>query len=586
MENKVWWQQEEVWKKVFKASMVVLLIAVAFACHRVISTNRSSANLLSDSTRIANGIVGQRLKIDTAQIPWSTALSAAAIDNKVTINKLYQLHHQNDMETYWLGRKGPTKYYYELVRVFKSADELGLQSSLYDLRYIEQELKKIYGGERDDLAIVALDFQISEKFFQFGSHLTDGRIKRAGFGKSLWKIEPMPDVHKDVMALTEVKKPEHLWKAIEQLKPQNEQYARLEKAYQYYLELDRKTSRSFRKISINRKIKPNDRHEAIPSIRRRVALHDPETSEPSADSLATDSLLYDTRLTDAIKNFQLRHGLTPDGVIGGKTVMFLNQSFRDKAALIAVNMERLRWTHETLSENYIVVNIPEYALRVYDNNKESLKLKVVVGDPETPTPVFSDVLEHIVFSPTWTIPKSIIEEEVIPRLQEDPDYYTDSNYTFMKKDDKSEVDPLDEKWDEEVDPNEYVIVQKPGSDNALGRVKFVMPNNLNIYLHDTPQKRLFNLNYRAFSHGCIRVHEPVQLAKHLLRDNDKWDDRKMQEAMDQEEPKTVMLKKHYVVHLQYQTAWVDDDGVVHFRDDIYGHDKHQLKQLYAAPSNT
>ncbi len=257
-------------------------------------------------------------------------------------------------------------------------------------------------------------------------------------------------------------------------------------------------------------------------IRKKLFLTDLTPYALPTDTLtgATDSLYYDALLAEGVKKFQARHGLTPDGVIGDRTLKFLDQSIQAKAAVIAINMERLRWMPRMEDDHYIEVNIPEYMLRAYDNKKEGMSMKVIVGAVDKPTPVFTELLEHLIFSPTWTVPTSIIKEEIIPRLQRDSAYYSGKNYQFYRN--NAEIDPSAENWKTEVNPYAYRIVQMPGADNSLGKVKFVMPNSMNVYLHDTPNHRLFAKDYRALSHGCIRLSDPSAFAAYLLKDQRGW----------------------------------------------------------------
>ncbi len=290
-----------------------------------------------------------------------------------------------------------------------------------------------------------------------------------------------------------------------------------------------------------------------------------------------DSLRYDEALVSAVKWFQLRHGLEPDGIIGAGTLKFINQSFKEKADIIALNLERMRWLPESFGDNYIRVNLPEYKMRVFEDQKFALEMKVIVGAVDTPTPVFGDTLQHIVFSPTWSVPTSIIKNEIIPRLQRDSSYYSSKNYVFYKG--GVQIDPTLELWDQDINPYSLSVVQQPGPDNSLGLVKFGMRNKMSIYLHDTPSQRLFNKSYRALSHGCVRLDEPAELAAFLLKDQRGWSEEAVQKAMHRETSTTMFIKKSYRVQLDYFTAWVDENGQVNFREDIYGHDKYQLAQL-------
>jgi L,D-transpeptidase YcbB len=577
-----WWKQPEKRKALLKKSLWALIpLLLLFACLQIYKHQRSHRYLASDSTSIARGKVSEPMLIDTTSTLLSTrevsGFVKAASMKKLVAKKIKLFYEQNDLKTKWLGKKSPTKEYYGLVKLLKEAPKHALSTEEYDLKEIEQSLREIYEEDGDRDLLPELDMQISERYFLFTTHLKDGRTKPTGHGKALWKATAKQEMHEDVAALLKVSGTDFN-EVIKKIQPPSEQYSLLVTAYNKFLELDQVYKGEFRKIIIKRKIKPGEKNDVIPLIRKRISLFQPrEFQIPSDTSGAPDSLLYDSELVLGMKDFQQRHGLEPTGIIGGKTVMFLNKSFKERAATIAINMERERWKPRDLNERYIVVNIPDFMLHAFKNGKEELSMKVVVGAPEKPTPVFTDMLEYIIFSPTWNVPTSIIEEEIIPRMQEDPDYYSERNYTFYRN--HAEIDPLDEDWDEDVDPKELTIVQQPGTDNALGLVKFVMPNHLNIYLHDTPQQRLFKKQWRAFSHGCIRLDEPEQFAEYLLDDKSKWNRKRIEEAMHAGESETVKLKNFHQVFIDYQTAWVGDDGEVNFRDDVYGHDHAQLKAL-------
>jgi L,D-transpeptidase YcbB len=497
------------------------------------------------------------------------------IEDKVT-----QFYKANGYQTKWLTENMPGYLFNTLNDLIHHASDFGLQPDDYAINLIEEKMSAIYGNNpiiNED--VIALDIQISQMFFLFSTHLREGKVRNltAG-GKAIWIREQKQYIINDVQLLLEANEAEQLIGITKILQPANRQYASLQKALVQYRAAE-KINAPLIIITSKEKIKPNDKNAAIPSIRRRLALAELEEVNITVDScLQTDSLLYDQALFISIKNFQNKHGLEPDGIIGEKTVRFLNQSVKEKADIIALNMERIKWQPDTYGDNYVIVNIPEYKLRLYQNQKKEFEMKVIVGSPDKPTPVFRDALEYIVFSPTWTVPTSILKEEVIPHLVRDSLHYADKNYLFYKN--ETMIDPSTEAWSSEnVNPYQYRVVQQPGPDNALGLVKFIMPNHMNVYLHDTPNHSLFSKSYRALSHGCIRLSEPAKFAELLLKNQKGWDAEAIDTAMHSVDPYTLLLKKHCEVQLEYRTAWVDENGEVNFREDIYGHDKTQLKQL-------
>jgi murein L,D-transpeptidase YcbB/YkuD len=268
-------------------------------------------------------------------------------------------------------------------------------------------------------------------------------------------------------------------------------------------------------------------------------------------------------LQQSLQGAQKRMGLTADGVAGPKTMAALNVTVTDRIEQVLVNMERMRWMPKEATGRRLVANIPEFRLHVMDGNKQLFEMKIVVGKSAHKTVVFNDQLKHIVFSPYWNVPQSIVRNEILPALKKDPNYLRRNN---MEKTGSSGGIP--------------VIRQKPGADNALGRVKFLFPNSYAIYFHDTPAKSLFDRTERAFSHGCIRLEEPKKLAAYLLQHRNEWTDSRINDAMYSGNEKWVTLKEPVPVVITYFTAWVDEDGVLHYRDDIYGHDKVLADKLF------
>ncbi len=228
-----------------------------------------------------------------------------------------------------------------------------------------------------------------------------------------------------------------------------------------------------------------------------------------------------------------------------------------------INLERMRWIPQQPPGNLLLVNIPEFRLHVFDSGKKQFSMNVVVGKEGHNTVIFTDQLKYVVFSPYWNVPSSIVKNEILPSMRRNSNYLARNN---MEQTGTSNGLP--------------VIRQKPGGSNALGRVKFIFPNSYNIYFHDTPAKSLFNESSRAFSHGCIRLGEPAKLAEYLLRDQPEWTPEKIKEAMNASKENWVTLKKPVPVFISYFTAWVDSDGLLNFRTDIYGHDKEIAAHLF------
>jgi murein L,D-transpeptidase YcbB/YkuD len=241
---------------------------------------------------------------------------------------------------------------------------------------------------------------------------------------------------------------------------------------------------------------------------------------------------------------------------------------------IEMNLERWRWVPRDLGERHILINVPSYQMQVIEGTTPVLAMRVIVGAPDTPTPLFSDQMTYVVFSPYWNIPEKILREETLPKLAEDPDYLSRNNIEVVGTSGEV-VDPSDVDWNDTEASGGFRFRQTPGPENALGLVKFIFPNNFSVYLHDTPTDALFHKEKRTLSHGCIRVEKPVALAEYVLRDKAQWTPERIRAAMDSQEERSVRLKEPIPVHIGYWTAWVEADGSVSFVDDPYGLDRKQ-----------
>ena len=282
------------------------------------------------------------------------------------------------------------------------------------------------------------------------------------------------------------------------------------------------------------------------------------TGEMSADS--TD--IYDTQLQTAIINFQTSLGLTTDGIITEALVKEMNVPAVKRIEQILINMDRMRWMPEAEGD-LLLVNIPEFKLQVFEGKKKAFSMNVVVGKEGHNTMMFKGDLSQIVFSPYWNVTPDIIKEEIMPAMARNPHYLAKHNMEITG-----------------TSGGIPVIRQLPGEENSLGKVKFLFPNSFNIYFHDTPAKSLFSKDKRAYSHGCIRLSDPTKLAEYLLRSKPEWTADKIAEAMNSGVEKFVSLKKSVPVIITYYTAWVDENGLLNFRDDIYGHDALLQKRMF------
>jgi murein L,D-transpeptidase YcbB/YkuD len=332
-------------------------------------------------------------------------------------------------------------------------------------------------------------------------------------------------------------------KNIRSYEPVNRQYGLLRKFLVEYNKIHQSGGWKEVKLS-SKKLEKGDSAAAVASIKRRLHL--------VGDYLPDDTThKFDDSLLVAVKRFQVRFGLSTDGVIGGNTLRRMNESLDQRIRQILVNMERIKWMPAEPHGDYILVNIPAFKLFVFEQGKMNFSMNVVVGSQQHHTVIFTGKLKHVVFSPYWNVPNGIMKNEILPAIKRDPNYLAKHDMEWYNG----------------------RIRQKPGPRNSLGLVKFLFPNNYNIYLHDTPSKSLFNETRRAFSHGCIRISEPQKMAEWILPDDANWTSDKIVSAMHAGKEKWVGVSKDVNVFIGYFTAWVDGQGQLNFRDDVYGHDK-------------
>jgi len=336
-------------------------------------------------------------------------------------------------------------------------------------------------------------------------------------------------------------------------KPLNKHYYLLQQKLFRYKDIER--NGGWGTITTTSTIKPGSKNNLIIAVKKRL-------QSTGFYSAVDTSDFYNNELLNAVKKAETGFGLTANGIIDKALIKQLNIPVGDRIKQMLINLERMKWMPE-LSSNYLFANIPEYRLHVMENRKEVLAMNIVVGKAANRTVIFSDQLKYVVFSPYWNIPRSIVRNEIYPAMQRSSSYIRRNN---MEVTGYSNGLPI--------------VRQKPGNSNALGHVKFIFPNSYNIYFHDTPSRSLFSKQQRAFSHGCIRLQEPFDLAVYLLRNQPEWTNEKIKAAMNSSKEKWVALSKTVPVFITYFTSWVDEDGVLHFTDDIYGHDKKLAAHLF------
>ena len=471
----------------------------------------------------------------------------------------------------WIEGAAPRSHMADLIKALWSADHEGLDPQLYNVSLLDQRRQEASKGflsakgfEPQEAG--ALDVWLTYLYLQYASDLADGLgdLSRAD---PKWQIRP--EKFDPRARLEQALDEDDVAESLLALTPDNQQYRALRKAMSDHRA--QAAAGGWPKVP-QVKLKPGGRSPAVPLIAKRLSASGDFDGRVPEKGGAVE---YAGELLEAVKRFQRRHGLADDGVIGPAVVAEMNVPVETRLAQIQLNLERWRWLPRDLGERYILVNIPEYRLEVWDGDKVPLSMRTVVGKQDTPTPIFNDEMTHVVLSPYWNVPPDIVEGETLPSVMRDPGFLDRQNMEVLDASGK----PVDPGSIDLSDPTKYRFRQRPGAENSLGFVKFMFPNQFNVYLHDTPADSLFARASRSYSHGCVRLEQPLALAQYVLADQPEWTKEKIEEAMHSGEERHVKLKRAIPVYLGYWTARVSADGILQLRKDIYGVDARQRSLL-------
>ena len=449
--------------------------------------------------------------------------------------------------------------------VIQSAVFDGLDPREYGSRAIEGRLIARTHGELADL-----EFLLSRALVNLGGDIATGRVQPRSVDPELHlapkRIEPL-------LVLSNAAAATDLPAFLRSLAPATPEYGRLKAALAEYRAVAERGG--WTSVPSGVKLEPGARDERVRKLRARLV----ETGDVIGSG--ADPLVYDDALVSGVKRFQLRHGLADDGIVAAGTLTQLNVPVERRIEQMLLNMERRRWMPVELGDRYVFVNLADFTLKVVDAGRTVHDTRVVVGKPFFRTPVFSGMMTYIVLNPYWHIPASIATAEILPKLRRNPGYAASQNIRVLTRG-GDEVNPHSVDWSSlGAGSFPYRLRQDAGEKNSLGRIKFMFPNQFNVYLHDTPSRDLFQRSVRSFSHGCVRVYKPLELAEILLRDDPDWSRARMDAVLARGQQSIINLERPIPVHLTYLTAWVNKDSSVNFRDDVYGRDKRLEKALKA-----
>jgi len=485
----------------------------------------------------------------------------------------------------WIHDGKPTPQALELIGILEDADQKGLDSRDYDGERWPQRLKLLQGSSgAPESDLVKFDVALTVSAIRYGSDL------------HLGKVDPKV-LHKDF----DPEREKHnagafLWKNIANAQSVKEAAAPIEPPFPGYqralMGLHKYMQMAKEEVpdplpQVSKPIAPGQQYEAVGKLAKRLQFLG---DLPASVTVPEDSHLYSGEVVDGVKHFQLRHGLEAAGKLGPQTITELNRPMSDRVEALRLMLERWRWVPHSFSQPPIIVNIPEFVLRTLDaQGNPTMIIPVVVGRAmRTQTPVLEEDMKYVIFWPYWNVPPSILRGEVIPKIAKDPAYVQKNNFEVTTYSGGVVTDGVvSEDVLAQLRAGKLTVRQKPGPKNALGLIKFIFPNDQNVYLHSTPSQALFSEARRDFSHGCIRVEDPQALATWVLRNNPGWTKDRVDAAFKAEKQEQVNLTYQIPVLIVYGTAITKESGQVFFYDDIYGYDKELEKlfnQAYASKS--
>jgi len=415
------------------------------------------------------------------------------------------------------------------------------------------------------------ELQLTEAFLHYAEDVGYGRHRLTGQDPE-WHIKPRPFDAR--AALAQAQSTTDMAALLERLPPIHPQYRRLREALASYRAEAR--AGEWPAIPDGPVLEPHVSHEQVPPLRQRLAAEGYLDGPQDADSD------FDDDLRDAVVRFQASHGLTQDGKVGPKTRAALNVPLAERIAQIRINMERWRWLPRDMGTRYLLINLPAFELDIVVDEQVVHRMRAITGRVDRTSPSFASYLTQIVLNPSWTVPRRLAVEDLLPRQQQDPEFLAHKQIAVLQRQDGQyvEIDPQTVDWQQyDKDNFPFVLRQAPGPKNSLGQIKFIMPNPFAIFLHDTPGKALFNKTVRTLSSGCIRLQEPLELADWLLEAEQPDMLETLRGEIDSGESLTLPLRERVPVYLVYLTAWVDEAKNLQFRDDIYGRN-HILLSLF------
>ncbi len=519
------------------------------------------SSLLFAPAGLANVIIEER--IDELWTTGKLNIGYASIASKHWLPDLYE---RNDFQLLWQNPKNVA----DLLKDIGSIAEDGLDPEDYHLSQLLVLKLRLDESESPDPSLLAdYDILLTDSLVRLLYHIQFGKVDPESLDPA-WNMTRQVHNRHPVAAIEKRLKTGSLAKGLKKIRPKIGYYYQLKSALKKYREIQ--DAGGWEAVPAGPTLKPGMTDPRIPQLRQRLAVTgDFEGSVSGSDH-------FDEDLKAAVIRFQNRHRLEADGAVGKNTYAALNITVKQKIDQIRVNLERARWLYHKLPPDYVAVDIAAFQAYEAEGVNINWSSRVQVGKPFRKTPVFKSKIKYIVFNPTWTVPPTILQKDILPKIKKNPDYLRKMNMSVIDRKGRT-VDPNSVNWSKYSKSIPYTLRQEPGPHNALGRMKFIFPNKYFIYLHDTPSQALFGRKDRAFSSGCIRVDKDIELAELLLDDPDKWNRESIQKLLDTNKTQRVNLPTPKTIMLLYMTAWFDENDNFIFIKDIYGRDRAVLEGL-------
>jgi murein L,D-transpeptidase YcbB/YkuD len=491
-------------------------------------------------------------QIQAAGTPVALTVAKERLTATTTLPRFY---NQRLYFPAWSSERGPLPHADNFLTALRDATQEGLSPDGYHTGRIKETLRELRQQQAQETplnptTVAALDLLLTDAFLTYGTHLLLGRSSPVQLGGG--PHTPAPDIDL-AEALQRALDTGRIADTLHALLPPQPGYAKLRQALAHYRALE--AADGWPTVPAGPSLRRNDRSKRVATLRTRLRI----TGDLPPHATSGDATLFDETMERAVRTFQQRHGVPVTGVVGVDTLQALNVPVATRVHQLVQNLDRWRWLPNDLGQRHILVNIPAFTLEALENDHTQLTMRVVVGKPSWPTPTFSAPMTYIVLRPEWNVPDNIAREELLPIIRKNPSYLASRNMEMRMSDGRLR------------------IRQAPGPRNPLGDVKFMFPNRFHVYLHDTPSRSLFSRGTRTFSHGCVRLEKPMDLTAYVLRDTPEWTPKRIRTVLAKRTARTVLLPEPIPVHLVYRTAWVSEDGTVHFRHDVYGHDALRAK---------